>query len=211
MSVPLGQRLREATRTLHTEVERSGLMFKLLRGPLQRADYVALLRNLHAIYSALEGALARHAAHPQLSLLPLHTLVRCESLAQDLTHLHGAGWPQLPLVPAAQQYVLHLEALAEQQPLALAAHAYVRYLGDLNGGQALKRVVAQRLALPPDEAVSFYDFGPAEEVAALILRFRQALEQLAADEAQAASLVQEACAGFQRHRQLFEQLDTAPA
>lgn len=210
MSIPLGARLRDATRTLHAEVERSGLMRQLLRGPLRQADYVALLRNLHALYSALEQALAQHAAHPRLAPLALPALARCAPLAQDLHHLHGADWPALPLVPAARQYAQHLQALAGQQPLALAAHAYVRYLGDLHGGQVLRRVVAERLALAPGEAVHFYTFGPDDAVARLILQLRSALDQVADTEAQAAALVQEACSGFHRHRQMFEQL-AAPA
>ena len=206
MSIALGQRLRDATRTLHAEVERAGLMRHLLRGPLQRADYIGLLRNLHALYDALEQALARHARHPRLAVLPLAALVRRDALAADLLQLQGPGWSRLPLAPAAHQYVQHLRALADQQPLALAAHAYVRYLGDLNGGQVLARVVAERLGLAPGEAVRFYDFGPAAEVMRLTDDFRAGLERLAEDEAQAEGVVQEACSAFQRHKLLFEQL-----
>ena len=206
MSIGLGQRLRDGTRALHTEAERTGLMLNLLRGPLQRSDYIALLRNLHAIYDALEQGLDRHAAHPALALLPLPELARRESLSGDLLQLHGVDWSRLPLAPAAQQYALHLHTLADERPLCLAAHAYVRYLGDLNGGQVLRRVVAERLTLAPGEAVGFYDFGTVSEVTRLSQQFRGALEGLAADEDQADALVLEACNGFRRHKHLFEQL-----
>lgn len=181
-------------------------MRHLLRGPLQRADYIGLLRNLHAIYDALEQALARHARHPRLAGLPLGALVRRDSLAADLQQLQGPGWALLPLAPAARQYALRLHELADQQPLALGAHAYVRYLGDLNGGQVLARVVGERLGLAAGEALRFYDFGPAAEVARLTQAFRAGLEHLADNEGDVQALVQEACSAFQRHKLLFEQL-----
>lgn len=208
MSVPLAERLRIATRDLHRRVERAGLMPALLRGRLPRADYLALLRNLHALYEALEAGLLRHAAHPQLVPLPLRPLARAGALAADLELLHGPGWAQaLPLCAAADAYAARLLQLADQQPALLAAHAYVRYLGDLNGGQVLARLVGQGLQLPPGQGVAFYDFGPAEQVAAQVAAFRRGLDHIAPDEAAAQALVDEACGAFERHRELFEQLE----
>jgi heme oxygenase len=55
--------------------------------------------------------------------------------------------------------------------------------------------------------VSFYDFGPPEQVAAVAGAFRDGLDRIAPDEAAAQLLVDEACAAFARHRELFEQLE----
>ena len=206
MPTALADRLRVATRAMHTEVERTGLMHQLLRGQLQRADYVLLLRNLHAIYSALEDALQRHAADPRLARLPLPALARRHALRQDLEFLHGLDWEQLPVAPAAQLYAQHLQHLSEVSPLDLAAHAYVRYLGDLNGGQVLARVVAKSLGLKAGEGLNFFEFGPAADTARLAPEFRAGLALLADNEAQAQALIQEACQAFGRHKVLFEQL-----
>lgn len=208
MSVPLAARLRAATKDLHHAVERAGVMRSLLRGQLPRPGYLALLRNLHPIYQALEAGLQRHADHPQLQPLQLPALARVHSLGQDLQALHGPDWARaLPVLPAARDYAEHLRQLDEQRPALLAAHAYVRYLGDLSGGQMLLRIVAQGLHLPPGEGVAFYDFGPAERVAGLAQGLRQGLDLIARHEAEAVTLVDEACAAFERHRQLFEQLE----
>ncbi len=206
MPMVLAERLRVATRALHTEVERAGFMQQLLRGQLRRAGYVLLLRNLHVIYSALEDALQRHGAHPRLSRLPLPALARRDALQRDLLVLHGPDWEQLPVVPAARVYAQRLLHLSEVCPLNLAAHAYVRYLGDLNGGQVLARVIASGLGLQAGEGLSFFEFGPSQESARLAPAFRAGLAQLADDEAQAQALVQEACEAFSRHKLLFEQL-----
>jgi heme oxygenase len=206
----LPERLREATRALHTEVERSPLMHELLRGVLPRPAYCAMLRSLHVIYVALEQGLQRQAAHPQLVVLPVAPLARAAALARDLDVLHGPGWPQaLHPAPEALAYARHLQALTDTAPGLLAAHAYVRYLGDLNGGQALARVVRRALALAPDEGVDFYDFGDGRTVAAAIAALRDGLARCAPDEAAVQAIVDEAVDGFRRHRRLFDELATA--
>ena len=60
----LAERLRTETRELHSTAERSALMNALMCGRMERQAYCALLGNLHAIYAALEPALARHARRP---------------------------------------------------------------------------------------------------------------------------------------------------
>ena len=212
MSIPLAARLREATRELHTEVERAGVMRSLLRGELDRAGYCALLRNLHALYEPLEQGLARHAGHPALAALVDPALFRSDGLAQDLSSLHGPHWAdEIAVVPAASDYAAHLRDLDAAAPLHLAAHAYVRYLGDLSGGQVLASRVSRQLELASGIGVAFYDFGPSATVAAHAKSMRMALDQLAQDEDEAAALVDEACAAFVRHRQLFEALASPAA
>ncbi|MBQ0960489.1 biliverdin-producing heme oxygenase [Ideonella sp. 4Y11] len=201
---PVARRLRQATQTRHTQVERSALMQRLLRGQLGRAAYCDWLRDLHTLYSALEDGLAAPAVQQRLAPLLDPALARSHALAQDLTQLHGPDWPTtLQPSPPAQAYARHLHSLGTQ-PLGLAAHAYVRYLGDLAGGQVLARVVAQSLGLGDGPGLAFYDFGGPERVGALAARFRSGLDQLAHSEAEAQALEDEACAAFDRHGDWFD-------
>lgn len=210
MNIPLAARLRQATQALHTEVERAGLMRLLLRGELPLAGYAALLRSLHALYEPLERGLARHAAHPQIAPLWQPGLARSAALARDLEHLLGPAWARRcrPAV-AADAYAAHLEALDAAEPGLLAAHAYVRYLGDLSGGQMLARVVARSLGTTAEGALAFYDFGGAAQVSQLAAALRSGLDRIATSEAQAQALIDEACAAFGRHRELFVELGEA--
>lgn len=203
----LAQRLRDGTRLRHQASERAGVMPALLRGQLPVAGFTHLQRNLHALYAALEPALAQHATHPVLAPLHLPGLARSQALAADLDTLHGTDWPSaLPVLPATQAYGERLRHLAQQQPAALAAHAYVRYLGDLSGGQVLQRVVRQAYGLDSHQGTAFFDFGPPERVAALAQGFRQALNTLPVDEASAQALLAEALWSFDQHVHLFEQV-----
>lgn len=203
----LAERLRAETRDLHTVAERAGIMPALLRGRLDRGAYCALLRNLHAIYAALEPALLRHAVHAAVGPVVFPALFRQAALADDLQALHGDGWAdELPVLPATAAYLQRLRRIDADSPELLVAHAYVRSLGDLSGGQLLSGIVARSLHLPAAAGTRFYDFGPAADVAAHLHAFRSALNALPAGEAAAEGIVAEARAAFERHAQLFEQL-----
>ena len=212
MTDSLAARLRNETRSLHTEVERSTLMRALLHGELGLLPYCMLLRNLHAIYVALEAALTRHAGQPLLAPIFASALFRSAALEQDLNTLHGPAWDQaIALQPASRLYVDRLRELERTGSGLLVAHAYVRYLGDLSGGQMLKRIVAKSFQLPDGAGSAFYDFGDSDQTRAQTLAFRAGLDDINADEQQIAAIVAEAQQAFELHRKLFAQLASAGA
>ena len=81
--------------------------------------------------------------HPSVGPVVMPELFRSDALVADLQALGAAPAP--PLAQATRQYVERLGEISATDPGLLVAHAYVRYLGDLNGGQALRRVVARSL------------------------------------------------------------------
>lgn len=210
MNTSLAERLKSETRALHTEAERSVFMGVLLRGKMEQAAYCALLRNLHAIYAAMEPALARHAAHPVIAPVFAAPLARTQSIADDLEALHGPGWSEaLTLQPSGALYVTRLQQIEAQEPELLLAHAYVRYLGDLSGGQMLSRIVARSMHLPAGQGTAFYDFGDDSETTRLTREFRDGLRAVAVGEIGVDAIVAEACSAFRRHQALFEELAVA--
>jgi heme oxygenase len=205
----LTQRLRAATHDLHRIAEQSGMMRAMLRGQISRAEYVLLLRNLHALYTTLEHALEQHAASPAIAPLRMPLLDRSAALALDLDHHHGAGWRTLPVTREMLAYVSRLEEISKSRPALLAAHAYVRYLGDLSGGQMLSEMIGRAFGMPDNAGTAFYAFGDAAQVGALKEQFRAALDGLPLDPASADAVVAEAQAAFERHVALFMELDQA--
>jgi heme oxygenase len=110
------------------------------------------------------------------------------------------------LLPTAQAYAERLQRLAGDEPALLAAHSYVRYLGDLSGGQALGRLVRQAYGLVGSAGSRFFDFCPPEQVKAMAARFRSALDALPLGAAQQQAQVDEARWAFAQHERLFEEL-----
>jgi heme oxygenase len=186
-------------------------MRTLLAGELGPDAYCVLLRNLHEIYAALEAALDRHAAHPLLAPVALPGLRRRAALGADLQALHGERWAtELGIATATARYVERLSEAEARRPELLVAHAYVRYLGDLSGGQILRRVVSESLRLGNGGGTAFYDFGG--NAAALAGRFRAGLDAIgAAAPAAADDIVAEAERAFVLHLGLFEELAAAPS
>lgn len=202
----LAARLRAETSALHTAAERSPFMAELLAGRLDRPAYAALLSNLLLLYQVLESALMRHAGHPAIAPLGCAALARTSALCEDLASLAGLASIALPQA-AADRYVARLRELEATRPESLVAHAYVRYLGDLSGGQMLRRVVARSPRLGASVGTAFYDFGDASTVAAHARRFRDGLDRAPIVDVDA--VVAEAKLAFEWHRVLFDQLALA--
>jgi len=199
--------LKAATATQHRRVERSPFMSLLLAGELPRTQYVLLLHNLQALYGNLEPALLHHAAHPALAPLQLHRLFRSESLAHDQAALYRACDPPPELLPTMVAYVTRLGELGRMTPVLLTAHAYVRYLGDLNGGQALGAIVARAYGLGGRSGTRFYDFGSDATRLQLIEDFRVGLRVIGQQVLQPEAIVAEAVGAFERHAALFDELE----
>lgn len=197
----LTSRLRHASHDLHAVAEKSGVMPLLLRGQLSRTEYAVYLRNLQAIYQALEQGLAGADRIPELDFAPL---LRSSAIAQDLAFL--AVPADTPLAAATATYVRRLQSLAAARSPLLLAHTYVRYLGDLYGGQIMRRCVGRMLQCEGVEGLRFYDFGTPERVATLIAVFRDGLDHLPLDPPQAEAMAEEARVGFALHIDLFQQL-----
>lgn len=201
----LAAKLKLATHAQHTQAERSGVMVALMRGTIGLPAYCALLRSLSAIYAALEAGLDAQAHDANVQRLWRPELRRLPALLQDLACLDTASPPGEDALAAV--YVARLHTLARQQPAQLLAHAYLRYLGDLHGGQMLARVVRQQFQLSGAGGTAFYDFGTPLQVEQLKQDFRAGLDALVLSPQQTDAFVAEACDAFRLHQQLFEDLE----
>lgn len=80
----------------------------------------------------------------------------------------------------------------------LVAHAYTRYMGDLSGGQVLKKVAQRALKLPSTgEGVYFYQFDGIHSAKAFKQLYRSRMNELELDMATKDRLVAEAVLAFQ--------------
>lgn len=184
------------TKTLHVEAERSGVISDLLRGDATRDGYILLQRNLLPAYQALERGLERHRATPSLMALAKYRLERSAALEADLVVLCGGSFAGVPLLPEGEAYAQRIDACADGDGARLIAHAYTRYLGDLNGGQILKRLLIKKPGLKPAE-VSFYDFPDYDDLPTLKADYRDALDQAGTLVADPQAVIDEGMVAFQ--------------
>ncbi len=204
---PLSHRLRNETKNAHTRAERSGVMRDILRGDASVGTYTALMRDLHAVYVALEHELARHASHPSLAFVDLRSVARGAAIEADLSALADDSWRDMTVTSAAGEYAARLHMLGDTDPERLLAHAYLRYLGDLSGGQMMRGIVARTLSVseaPGTRGLAFYDFPLIGDPAEFKNAFRKSLDGIPA---KPDSIVNEAQLGYELHARMFEELE----
>jgi len=207
---PLSAALRTGTRTDHEAAERATFVEHLVGGTLPLAGYVDLAAQQHAVYVALEAAGERLVAAGADGDLVFAELVRVPAIEADLTHLLGEGWrTQVRVLPATAAYVTRLEEVGDDLP-RYAAHAYTRYLGDLSGGQVLKRMIERHHGLS-GAGVSFYDFPQIHRLKPFKDVYRERLDALPLTSAQRAQVVEEARIAFRLNRAVFADLAQAHA
>lgn len=161
--------------------------------------------------SALEQALDDHKENAQLALLYFpQELARKAALEEDLEFFNGPQWREMlqTTTPAQQAYIDAIQRCASSPtPELLAAHAYVRYLGDLSGGQVLSKRLQKFNDLSEDQGVAFYRFPLIEDTDQFKEMFRKRLNQFEVDDELREQIVQEAKDTFLRNIDIFCEFD----
>ena len=227
----LAERLKKGTEDAHAEAENVSFVRLLLAGKAPLESYVCLVAALRRIYAALEAA--ADACRGSCAAVEAvsdggraDALRRAPALERDLAY-YRAKDPALVAraeafaahSPATEAYVAHLarfEAKPPEDQESLVSHLYTRYLGDLSGGQILRRAVVRAYDLAPEEGttldasegVTFYDFakiGSATKLRRFKDAYRNALDALDVESPNA--VVDEAVSAFRRNTALLKELD----
>ena len=160
---PRVRRLHARIGKAHHQAEGMAFSRALLEGRAEPVQLAALVRALVPAYALLEQEAPILAAALGDAGIPWAALARSTALKHDLALLRAL--PSTPASAAAASWLEHLQLLCRQAPHRLMAHVYVRYGGDLSGGQQLARqanAILQRQGLP---ALSFWAFErPIEEL-----------------------------------------------
>lgn len=211
MCSDLASQLREGTKHSHTMAENTAYMKCFLKGIVEKEPFRKLLANLYFVYSTLEAELLRHRNHPVVGLIYFPELNRTENLEKDLAFYYGDNW-QAEIAPseAGKVYVERIKEISNSKPALLVAHSYVRYMGDLSGGQALKNIVRSALSLPPDRGTNFHQFDAFPSVEArreFKGKYRDALNSLPVDNELIEKIVAEANDAFALNRDVMHSLE----
>jgi heme oxygenase len=204
LETSLSSCLRQRTSVLHGQAERSGVIQDMLRGRVSREGYALLLRNLLPAYQGMEAELERRRFSPVFHGVAHRAVYRAGAIEAALFALYGQLWADmLPLLPAGRRYAQRIETVAGGDGTRLIAHVYTRYLGDLNGGQILKRLLSQSLGLEAD-ALSFFDFPEIADMAEFKADYRNAIDRSACEIVNIGPVIEEAATAFDLNIQVSE-------
>lgn len=209
MTTNLAAQLREGTTKSHSMAENVSFVKSFLGGVVDKSSYRKLLSNLYFVYDAIEQQMLINQNHPSIRQIYFKELNRKQSLEQDLLYYYGHDWKKLVSPsPAAQIYINRINSVGRDQPELLIAHAYTRYMGDLSGGQILKKIACSAMNLSDKQGVSFYDFDSIHDSKAFKSMYKRTLDNLPITDNQAKAIVSEANVAFSLNMKLFQELNS---
>ncbi len=211
MSGDLASKLREGTKHSHTMAENTAFMKCFPKGIVEKEPFRKLIANFYFLYSALEEELQRYHADPVVGPIYFPELNRKVNLEKDLAFYYGEDW-QNQIVPSSEgkAYVARIREIANTEPALLIGHAYVRYMGDLSGGQSLKKIIRSAMELPPGHGTEFYEFEQLPSIEAIRgfkTQYRDTLNSLPIDDAFAQKIVDEANYAFHLNHNVLNELE----
>lgn len=200
-------RVKIATDPAHQDAEGSQFMTQLLAGKLPAEAYIALLAQNWYIYRDLEASGRALAGNPLVEPFLHESLLRQAALEQDLEFHLGGDWrDKVSALPATERYAARLREVSPDWPAGFVAHHYLRYLGDLSGGQIIRRIV-ERTYDYETAGVRFYIFDDIAKPKPFKDDYRAALDALDLDEGEKVRFIDEVSAAFQLNKDLFVELD----
>ncbi|XP_019400362.1 PREDICTED: heme oxygenase 1 [Crocodylus porosus] len=205
----LSEAIKEATKEVHEQAENTEFMKKFQKAQVSLQEFKLVTASLYHIYSALEEEIERNKEHPGYA--PVYfpaELHRKDALAQDLEYFYGPTWrEEIPCSQATQKYVERIHYVGQHEPETLVAHAYTRYLGDLSGGQVLKKIAQKALQLPvTGEGLAFFTFDGVSSATKFKQLYRSRMNSIEMDPATKDKVLEEAKNTFLLNIQLFQEL-----
>ncbi|KAM9096366.1 heme oxygenase 2 isoform X1 [Sarcophilus harrisii] len=208
----LSELLKDGTKESHDRAENTQFVKDFLKGHIKKDLFKLATTALYFTYSALEEEMDRNKSHPAFAPLYFPTeLHRKEALTKDMEYFFGEDWREkVKCSEATQHYVDRIHYVGQHEPELLVAHAYTRYMGDLSGGQVLKKVAQRMLKLPSTgEGTQFYLFENIDNAQQFKQFYRARMNALDLDLKIKEKIVEEANKAFEYNMQIFNELDKA--
>jgi len=124
--------IKELTLEQHKNAERQEFVRTLMSGNIDHNLYAIYLYNQYHCYRALEDRGIENSLFVDTPNLP-----RADRIRKDYQSLYTLDEPP-QLTQSTVDYIKHIELIKESAE-SLYAHIYVRHLGDLSGGQMIRR------------------------------------------------------------------------
>lgn len=205
----LSEAIKEATKEVHTQAENTEFMRNFQKGQVTGEGFKLVMASLYHVYAALEEEIERVRHSPVFA--PVYfpeELHRRTALEQDMAFWYGPRWRHaIPCSAATTRYVQRIQEVGRREPELLVAHTYTRYLGDLSGGQVLKKIAQKALGLPSSgEGLAFFTFPGIPNATKFKQLYRARMNSLEMTPEVRRRVLDEAKAAFLLNIQLFEEL-----
>ncbi|KHJ70985.1 heme oxygenase (biliverdin-producing) [Rhodococcus sp. Chr-9] len=190
--VGFAERIRLETQQAHSDTENSVFVSELLGGKLSTEAHAALIAQTWFVYDSLERIGRSYADDPIAGPFLSDELLRTAALEADLDFLVGSDWrDRITPLPATVAYVDRLVQVAAVSPEAFLAHHYLRYLGDLSGGQIIRRMLERAYGYERD-GLRFYIFDGIPKTKPFKDAYRAKLDAAPLDGDQQQTVIDEA-------------------
>jgi heme oxygenase (biliverdin-producing, ferredoxin) len=103
--------------------------------------------------------------------------------------------------------VAEINRVAKDDPELMIAHLYTRYIGDLSGGQILKKIAVNAMDLNEGEGTSFYEFAQIPNEKEFKNMYRSTLDSLAISDEKGDAIVETANNAFHHNMNMFQELE----
>ena len=186
----------------HHQAEGMAFSRALLNGQASPHQLAALVRALAPAYALLEQEGPELASALGAGSFPWACLGRTTALEHDLAVLSALD--ATPPSAAAAIWLERLRLLARQAPHRFMAHVYVRYGGDLSGGQQLAEQANAILRSQELPALRFWAFG--QDLATLKHQMHDGFEAMDLSAVEEEELMEEAELAFHATQRLLAEL-----
>lgn len=209
MSTNLAQKLREGTTKSHSMAENVSFVKSFLGGVVDKNSYRKLVANLYFVYEAIEEQIENNKDNTAVFAVYFPELYRKNSLIEDLIYYYGSDWlDKIKPSSATQLYVDRIHKIGYSNPELLIAHSYTRYIGDLSGGQILKKIAQNAMHLPDNLGTAFYDFKLINDEKEFKELYRQSLNNIPLNKKQIEQIIAEANVAFNLNMKIFQELNS---
>ncbi len=201
-------RLRKSVWNLHSMADSSSLTQDIKEAKTTVEDMKKITASLFYIYKALEEEIEKNKNERGVKDIYFKELFRVPNLIKDLEFYFGKNYEDIiyPTV-ATQLYVSRIKLASSFKPYLLIAHSYVRYMGDLSGGQMIKEMIKESLGLSSNEGVMFYEFEDIENPTEFKKLYRERLDNLDLSEEELQDIMKEANIAFLHNINLFREIN----
>lgn len=200
--------LREGIWDIHSMADSSTVAQDMQEAKTTLDDMKKITAGLYYIYSILEEAIEQNKENIYVSKIYYPELFRVKAIEEDLEFYFGSSWQeQIYPTVAIQLYISRIKYVAKTNPMLLIAHAYVRYMGDLSGGQMIKQMIREALNLENGKGTQFYEFEKISDIIAFKKQYRASLDTLELTQSQIQAIIGEANLGFLYNVNFFREVN----